>query len=341
MRGNLSPDEEIKKYLFNELSEAEREKFEERLFEEDNYFYDVLELENDLVDRYALGSLEGDELERFERSLKHSPRRREKVANGLALQRRIAEERRAAALPSRTVAEEGHGASLRERLAAFFGPRPSKLRYAAAGLLILLTCGLVFLSVERFRMERELARLQDGRAAESQRREKELEEQVGAALAREEELRRQLESERGKSQVQDERVNSARAERERLQLELERLKRERGRAVTPPPTVASVSLLPAGRGAGGTEQVTVGKNTSRIALRLELEEGVGPAGAFSVEVNGRAVKKGLRAVQPPSGRPFVAVSLTPRDVAAGVNKIVLKDESDRLVGDYELRVGRR
>lgn len=45
--------EELKRYLYYELPDAERDALEERLFEDEGLFYEVRHLENDLVDAYA------------------------------------------------------------------------------------------------------------------------------------------------------------------------------------------------------------------------------------------------------------------------------------------------
>src|SRR5437868_12880968 len=90
---NSSSKEEIKKYLFHELTPGEQEKIEERMFEDNDFLYEVLDVENELVDLYVLGKFEGDELARFEKSLRSSPGRREKAATAAALQRCIAEEK--------------------------------------------------------------------------------------------------------------------------------------------------------------------------------------------------------------------------------------------------------
>jgi len=340
MPGNLSREEEIKRYLFRELSPAEAEKFEEKLFEDNKYFYDVLGLEDDLIDRYALGKLASPDLERFERSLRDSPGRREKLADAVALQRRISEEKRASATSLRADAGVA-SVSFWERLSNLFAFRAPAFRLAAAGLMVLLTFGLVFLGVERLRFGREMARLREGREAESQRREAELEGQIAAAREREVELRRQVEGERSKSQDLNEQLESEGAERERLQRELERLRRERGGAAAAAPAIASVLLSPTGRGAGRAAEVAVGADTVRLVLRLELEEGIKPEGTLSIEVNGRTVAAGLRPRQTISGQQLVTVRVSPRSVNHGVNQVVLKNESNLPIGDYELRVRKR
>ena len=44
-------NEQIDKYLLGEMSESEREKFEDGFVSDDGLFYEIAERENDLVDR--------------------------------------------------------------------------------------------------------------------------------------------------------------------------------------------------------------------------------------------------------------------------------------------------
>ena len=83
----------LKRYLYDELNEAEREKLENDFFLNDELFFEVLELENRLIDQYAKGRLSADEIVRFESSLEKFPDRKQKVANATALQTYIEEER--------------------------------------------------------------------------------------------------------------------------------------------------------------------------------------------------------------------------------------------------------
>jgi hypothetical protein len=339
MRGNLSNEEEIKRYLFRELSEDEAERFEERLFEDNDYFYDVLGMEDDLVDRYALGRLSGADLERFERSLRDSHARREKVAGAVALQRRMAEEKREAVARKAEADARVERQTFRQRLAAFFSPQSPALRYAAVGLMLLLTFGFVFLAAERYRLGRELAGLRDGHEAEARRREEDLQKQIDAALVREAELKRQIESERGRSQVLNEQLEGEGAERERLQRELEGLRHERGDRTSPAQTtIASVFLVPAGRGAGGSEELTIAKNVRRVAVGLELEEGLSAVESYGVELNGRRVATNVSPKRLPSGKLHLTVTAPPTAFNEGTNRLVVKNRNNLPVGDYELNV---
>lgn len=351
-RGHSSRQEEIKKYLFHELTQDEKEKFEERLFGDDDYFYDVMDFENDLVDKYALKKLEGDELERFEQSLRFSPERREKIASAIALQRRVAGGENAQPAREKSDFIKTAKSPFGERLSKFLSLRTAPLRYAAAALVVLLTAGFLLLLIDRLRVGRELTRLREGQGeVESQRLERDLRAQLEAARAREVELRRQVESESGKSEALNEQLGREISEREKVERELERLRRERNdRRIptprtspgqSPPQTVASVFLLPGGRGSGDGEAKVIGRSVRRVSINLELEQGVEPDGRLSVEINKQVVATGLEPRDLPSGRKAVTFSISPQILADGLNRIVAKNADGLSVGDYELKIQKR
>lgn len=341
MPGSPPNEEEMKRYLFRELSPTEAQAFEERLFEDSDYFYDVLGLEDDLVDSYAVGRLTGSDLVRFERSLHASPGRREKVSVAVALQRRVAEGRRAG--EGREDAPEASAArpSVWEQITGLFSLQSRGLRYAAVGLMVLLTLGCVFLAIERYRLGSEVARLRAGQTVEARRREEELRREVAAAGEREEELKRRMEGESGKAELLKEQLEAEGAERARLERELERLRTQREATPTPAPAVASIFLMPSGRGSGGAEDLSVGRNVGRVTVGLGLEEGLSPDARFSVELNGGRVAAGLRPRRLPSGRLLVTVNVSPRDLSQGANRMVVRNAEGLPVGDYEFNVRKR
>ena len=88
-----SQTEELKRYIFDEMDETERENLDERFFEDSELFYEYVELKNDLTDLYARNLLKGEDLQRFERSLAKTPAGREKIAIARTLQTLADEER--------------------------------------------------------------------------------------------------------------------------------------------------------------------------------------------------------------------------------------------------------
>ncbi len=92
MEPNQATIDQLTRYLLHEASEAEKSSTEQSFFEDDDLFYSLLELENDLTDKYAARKMVGAERERFEASLSVIPSRRQKVANALALREVILHE---------------------------------------------------------------------------------------------------------------------------------------------------------------------------------------------------------------------------------------------------------
>ncbi|MGE3468341.1 MAG: hypothetical protein AB7J13_15585 [Pyrinomonadaceae bacterium] len=85
MEPNKATIDRLTRYLLHEASEAERDDMEQAFFEDDELFYSMLELENDLTDKYAARRMPRDEREQFESSVAAIPARRQKVANAIAL----------------------------------------------------------------------------------------------------------------------------------------------------------------------------------------------------------------------------------------------------------------
>jgi hypothetical protein len=204
---NTSQTEEMKRYLFHEMNEKEQAAIEGRFFADSDYFYDLVTLENDLVDRYARGDLRGADLNRFERSLQTSPERREKVANAKALQRHIAEEKQAVS-PLTAVPR----VSFWERLSGFFNFQMPAFQYVMAGLLVLMTVGTVWLLIDKWRSNNELARYkqeqneQNQQNVEIQNKLRQLQIETDQLKANREELQSQIQSKQGESEIKDERI---------------------------------------------------------------------------------------------------------------------------------------
>src|SRR5438874_7518915 len=89
---NQPSSDQIASFLFLESSEAERENLEAAFFEDDDLFYSIVDLENDLTDEYAAKRMVQEKRVRFEKSLTQLPERIEKVANATALQNLIISE---------------------------------------------------------------------------------------------------------------------------------------------------------------------------------------------------------------------------------------------------------
>ncbi len=310
----------IERYLFGEMATAEREAFEEKIFEDDLLFIEVAEAENRLVDKYVAGRLAAADVTRFERSLDLVPARRQKIANARVLGEFIAENRPDVARPEKQQ-------SFMEKVAGLFTFRTPAFGMAAAAMILLMLGVVAVLVVRDRRKDAELARLSD------------LQTQIDQSRQREEELRASLGSERDAGDDLLEELERERSRREQIERELEQIKQKPPEPPTTP-IVASAFLTPlGGRGGkpGTVPTIRVGSNTKRIALRLALPKDVGADELLSVTLNTKVVGSGMRPRASGGGRAL-AVSLPAARFVKGENSIEVKDEKERNVGTYGVRV---
>jgi hypothetical protein len=266
--------EEMKRYLFHEMSETERETLEERFFEDTDYFYELADLENNLVDRYSRRKLTGKDLTRFEQSLIKSPERQAKIANARALQTLIAEER-PASLPVSVP-------TVWERIAGFFTLKMSALQYATGALAILLACTTGFLLYQNWQARQEFAKLQNERQKELDEK-NDLQEQIDRIWQERQVLAKQLESERGEKDFIKAEDDKKQIEIEQLKRRLENLSQEKNNPsqnpseINPPKPFLAVSILPTGRGANSVNPLvklvtTGGRQKARVTVPLSDEK---------------------------------------------------------------------
>lgn len=158
--------EEIKRYLFSEMSDEESDAHEEQYYDNAEYFNELVGLETDLIDRYTIGKLNGKDLQRFEKSLEKSPERRKKVAAARIFQNLIAEEK----ANRKTIAIAAP--TFWEKLSEYFKISTSGLKLAAGTLVILLVCSAAFLLYRNWQKQNEYADIE-----RQQRQKQELDEQ--------------------------------------------------------------------------------------------------------------------------------------------------------------------
>lgn len=307
--------EELKRYIFLEMPENERDSIEERFFEDTDFFYEMVNLENSFIDSYVRENLTAADLKKFEDSLTKLPARRDKVATARTLQTYIAEKKVLAAVPSATIWQQ---------LSNFF--KSSGFQYAFGALTILLLCATVFLLYQNQRTRRELTALQNKQETEIAEKERILQQQIKEL----ENLKQASDSISGDNEILNERIKAIEKQKERLEQELRYL-RQKGRspdnrmnsAASPPqPLIASFFLAPSGGKGGELKTITIKQNVSRIDLSLQIPD-ASQAVSFSIRLNGKRVGENLKTRKTQSGRRVLDVSLP----AFGLEK-----------GDYQLTV---
>lgn len=330
-------EHEIKRYLYGEMSDEEQATIEESFFTDDTLFFEITDTENRLVDLYARGKLPADELVRFDRSLKKLPERRAKVANAVALQTLIDEERKE---PVPIHIEQ----TFWQKLAEFFTFKTPSFGYAMGGLLVLFALGSLFLLLENRRQSSELARLQNAQNGNLSQREIELQNQLANVQKREGELQNQVDSEREASGDLTDELETEKVQRERLESELEKLRKERDKIPTPTPKtgqapmIASVLLTPSigSRGGGGTNTraLTIERATKRVAVRLALPAETNTHERVSVQLNDTTVARNLVVRVSDNGQKSVQLNVATQDLADGLNKLSIIDDAGKEISQY-------
>ena len=137
MEQQLTFEERCESYLLGELSEAEREQFEEAYFSDDALFERFLAVKDELLDAYARGEVAEEKLKRFtEYFLATAPRRRrlDETQNFIHAVSAVSTKANDTNAP---LADTTHKSG-RQLLADFFKLRPLAWQIALASLLIIL-----------------------------------------------------------------------------------------------------------------------------------------------------------------------------------------------------------
>jgi CHAT domain-containing protein/tetratricopeptide (TPR) repeat protein len=77
----------VRRYLLNQLSDAEREQISWRILSDDGFFTELDIAEDEVIDQYVAGELSRDDLERFQHDFLTTPERLSKVKSAQALKR--------------------------------------------------------------------------------------------------------------------------------------------------------------------------------------------------------------------------------------------------------------
>lgn len=331
MQENTQFDEQkIKRYLYGEMSDEERDAMEDEFFENDELFVEIAETENLLVDLYSRKKLVGEELARFERSLEKMPERRAKVANAAALQTFIDEERTAEA--AQPVVQEQ---TFWQKIGDFFTVKSSAFGYSMATILLLFAFATVFLLIDNRRKASEIANLQNQSGWEQ--KQKELQEKFDTINARFEDLQQQSEAQENAGDSAASELESLREEKERIQRELERLRQEKNIIPTPSPKpqtqqIFAFLLAPTvgTRGGSGSSSrnLSVPQEAKQITFRLVLPEGFDKEARLTVKLNDQSLASNLPA------QKNLQVKVAPGDLSEGLNRISITNAEGKEISKY-------
>lgn len=262
--GREVPEREtLIKYLLGGLSAREREEVAERYFGSEDWFDELLDVENELLDEYVRGALGGDEREAFRQYLESLPdgRQKEFVAGALA---RLAGEEQPGARQTLDWYAPAPASSWRSLLRDL--PRPQGLLpYLAAACLVALAVALLalFSQTRRLRTENDRLRAQIS-ALDSEKAS--LEQSArGPRPEAADETARQSEDQLGVGQQTEEVPPHGPAGRQ-----------------TAAPAVASWTLTPALRSSGISDRVTLPRGAKFVSIKMPVGADGRPAGYTAV-----------------------------------------------------------
>jgi len=307
-------EEKIRRYLMDELSEQEREEFEEQLFVDDELVGEVQSAEMALIDRFVRNGMSQAERQRIEQNLLVTAERKAKVAEA----RMFHQELESLRAPRETQEKVSWWA----RIFGDWNLSLPQMQYAAAALLLVLATAVAWLAYDRNRTQHKLVIAQ----AETETK---IREQLAV---KEKELNQRLEQ-----QQSDEAQTLAalQQEIEQLQQQLAEAKRQQpelARTLKPPDSRADVietgrfpDLKPAS--AGMPLIIAVEERTKVVSLQLPVNELIGNSFKVTVSKDSR-VLFGVADVkaQTRDGVRTVSVSLPASRLAEGQYEVLLQNE---------------
>jgi len=252
-------DQQLVRYLLGLLPEEDAERLDEASIVDDEIAGRLRVVEDDLVDAYASGSLQGESLRRFESFYLSSPLRRQKVKFAGSLHRTV---NQAAVSAAAAPGKRAVPASASEPVAFPVAFRPkrrmvpgaeSTWRLAVAALLVLACGALLFWD----------ARLRSG-LTEAQRQGAALEHQAHA-------LEQQLVEQRTANAETAKELARVRTSLADLAQQTLDQPQERSGSRLQALAAFAVVLLPPTRAVGPIDTLAVPADTTRIAFELRLE----------------------------------------------------------------------
>jgi len=252
------------RYLLGDVPEDEQIRIEERFFTDDEYFEQLLALEDDLIDDYVNGELTDREREQFEEYFLASPTRRQRVEFAKTFMRA------GSLLPLAEIAMPGEArpepVPWWRNVMVFWRAQSLPRRFALAASVV-LALGGSWLIVNTMRLRNHVKQLQAERG-ESQRREQELLQHI-AGLSQESERVTELSTQLNRERNERRRLGQQVAEQRRRNEELAQLLENVQFA--PPRDSLAFALFPGRtRDIEGTNRFVIPQDVDSVQLRLYL-----------------------------------------------------------------------
>lgn len=250
MKEEINNEGVLVRYLLGQLSEEEQQQIEQRAFDDDKFYRQLLEVEDDLRCAYAQGTLSLAQKKLFEKRFLIFADERKRVTIAREM---IAELGQAPVDDAWSVASnQAVRKTDRSLLSWFFGSASPAMRFAMAAATLVVAAGVVWLLFETAQLRNEINRLRAERAAAEQQ----LEQRSAEGRARVEQLDKQLGEERDR----------------RAQLEQELSTREeQADEQSARPAFIALLLAPGRiRGGGETKRLLLPQGVEQVRLQLEL-----------------------------------------------------------------------
>ena len=258
MNNQVNNEDVLVRYLLGELSDEEQTRIEQLFFTEDQYFEQLLAVENELRYDYAQGKLSGSRRREFEKRFLVTPDDRAQTSRAETLLKRLAN--------TASTALSGPGAEpvavpetiigrLRSLFALTGTTKTLRLSLAAASLVAVLGAG--WLIVETAKLRSQLIQLR------------------AQSVSTEDRLGQQTEEERQRVAALTSALDREKSERQRLEQELATEREQQRQQGTAPSLGSIVSFIisPGGvRGEGqAANELTLPKTAETVRLELKLK----------------------------------------------------------------------
>ncbi len=323
LANELPNRETLIKYLLGELSAEERTALAEGYFADDDWFDELLDVENELLDQYARGALNENDREAFRLYLERLPEGQQKEATAKALTQFTDEEQARA----QQILNDYVPASVSwwQTLLQSISKPQAGLQSIVAISLVVLAIGLLFLFFQfrQLRNDREQLRAQ----IVSLKREKESLEQNAQADAHSEHIRlleEQLKLEQEANEAQAQQLASLQPTT---------------------PVIASWMLTSAVRSASSPDQVTLPQRAKFVSITMPIDSGE----QFSsyraiIQTTTGGARRQLSGLRPKQTGKAVSVNLPAsyfKETSYKVTLVVTDKNGEELALDYYLTVARR
>jgi hypothetical protein len=317
--------EQMKQFLYGELTEPESLAIEERLFADGEFFYELKGLEDDLVDKYVQGKLSGEEIERFEKSLTKSQARISQIKNARALQRHIAERKNAAhTFDDLETAQR----PIQTRLFSLVSLQAPSMQYAMVAVIVLMGITAAWLLYDNVRTRHELTEARSGHA----QRIRELEDEIEVSRRQLEALQQQVDEKSGRNEELYRLLQEREVELQRLERELES---RRSQNESPAVIAAQITALDNMGGAEPPKVIKSGPRFVRVQLPLLTE-----AEYENYEIRDKYDKEiaTVKQLISRSGKKYLVVILPAKNVEFTVIGVNSETGEKKIIDRYHLDV---